>query len=124
MTRTWFDELTEDTAARDAEREARHTAREEKRRRQMAARHTPMAERLARLIRQLPEDERYQPRTLEFFRAALAPRYQGRNAHPAHVAQGLRDLGWKRRRKWRGVEEGFRAVWHPPTVPNRDSGIN
>ena len=124
MTRTWFDELTEDTAARDAEREARHVAREQKRRRQMEARHTPVAERLARLIRQLPEDERHQPRSLEFFQQALAPRYRGRRAHPAHVAQGLRDLGWTRRRQWRSTEEGFRAVWHPPTVPTRDSGTD
>ena len=124
MMKTWSDEVREDAAARDAERQAHHAAREQKRRQQMDARHTPMAERLARLIRQLPEDEREQPRNLEFFREALAPRYHGRSAHPAHVAQGLRDLGWKRRRKWRGVEEGFRAMWHPPSIPTRDKGTD
>ena len=124
MMKTWSDNMREDAAAHGAERQARHVAREQKRRRQMEARHTPMAERLARLIRQLPEDQRHQPRSLEFFQQALAPRYRGRRAHPAHVAQGLRDLGWTRRRQWRSTEEGFRAMWHPPTDATRDNDSN
>lgn len=121
MTKTWLDELRENAAVRDAELRARHAKREQRRRRQMEARHTPMAERLACLIRDLPEDERHQPRGLEFFQQALAPRYRGRRAHPAHVAQGLRDLGWRRHRNWRGTEAGFRAMWYPPTGTHREN---
>ena len=124
MTKTWSDNVREAAVVRDAEFHARQSVRERRRRRQMEARHTPMAERLARLIRGLPEDERHQPRSLEFFQQALAPRYRGRRAHPAHVAQGLRDLGWTRRRRWRSTEEGFRAMWHPPTEATRNNDSN
>jgi hypothetical protein len=75
-----------------------------------------MATRLKVIISAMPAVEQLQPRPLSFFVAALAPKYHGSRAHRGEVAEGLRQLGWIRERKWRGEANGFRALWLAPVI--------
>ena len=113
--RTWIDHLsatldspsdTDRAAAKEAKRRARHRLR-----------FVPMDERLAKLLAELPTDERNAPRPISFFRQALKSKYPSRGEGRASVAEigpALRRLGWRRERLWRNPESGFNTVWHPP----------
>lgn len=74
---------------------------------------TPLADRLKRLISDIPQDEQKIPRGIEWFRVRLKGR-GGRGAHPGELGLALRNLGWKRKRSWSNAESGFRALWIPP----------
>ena len=75
---------------------------------------TPLIDRLEKLIASIPEEERNVPRPLEFFRTRLRG-VEGRGAHPGQVGEALRKLGFTRKRAWSAVDDGFRALWMPPT---------
>ena len=112
--KTWADELKEEKANIEQQRRSRLELAQAGKRNLFEARHVPMAERLRRLIRDMPVEERNLPRHIDFFCEALAPRYHGRRAQRGQVASGLRELGWTRERRWRGDDEGFKALWWPP----------
>ena len=114
--KTWADELKEQHDILDQQRQAQHTKAQTAKRTAFEARHVPMAERLHRLIRDMPDEEQTLPRHIDFFCDVLAPRYHGKRAHRGQVASGLRDLGWKRARCWQQDNNGFRALWWPPGV--------
>lgn len=115
--KTWRDH-TNELAAEAARQRAEQAAREAD---QAELRGTPMTERIRRLLRPLPPEERVQPRTMEWFVEQLKPRWSGRRASPRDVGAALRHLGWTRTRAWRrtetGDEIGFRAYWLPPKTP-------
>ena len=77
-------------------------------------RHTPMTERITRVLRNMPESEQSKERPIEFFVHALAPKWSGKHAANREVAAALRELGWARVRCWRAELGGFRATWQPP----------
>lgn len=111
--RTWADNLT----ATQQQRADARAAKEQERRDRFERRHTPMHERIKRVIAAMPEDERPKPRELDFFVRVLAPKWFGRRAAAREVADGLRALGWERRRTWVGNSPGekrYATSWHPP----------
>ncbi|MEF8699334.1 MAG: hypothetical protein V5B33_08420 [Candidatus Accumulibacter sp. UW20] len=75
---------------------------------------TPLDQRLAKLLAEIPNDLKTAGLSLEALRVQLAGRYS-QTARASDVAAALRKLGWRRTRCWRGDEspEGFRATWHP-----------
>ena len=116
--KTWRDEQDEQREARDRDRLARRAEADAEQRRGFSLRHTSMEDRLLKLIGAMPEDEREQPRPISFFVNALRAKYPTRGrgrASPAEIGPALRALGWRRERKWRAEDQGFRALWIPPT---------
>lgn len=93
--------------AQCAEQAAQHTKWRE--------RLTPLDQRLAKLLAEIPDAIKVGGLPLEALRGQLAGRYS-QTARAADVAAALRKLGWTRTRCWRGDEspEGFRARWLPP----------
>src|SRR5690242_7313948 len=74
---------------------------------------TPLRNRLQRLLDDLPEATKRAGLPLH----AITERLRGRvcsRAHPGEVGTAFRELGWRRRRCWRGDQGGFRALWYPP----------
>ena len=115
MTRTWFDEMKDHLEAHQAEIQARREKREAEARAQFERRHTPMSERVARIIRAMPESERDKPRHLDFFVKALRSKWaKNGQAADREVADALRSLGWNRRRIWQGTGLPQVTLWHPP----------
>jgi len=108
---TWFDQQR----LRAAQHERQRAEQEQLNKQKGDMRRTPMKERVARIIRALPPEERDLPRSLRFFVEQLKPKFSGARAAPRDVARGLRELGWTRTRAWRSEAEGFRALWIPPT---------
>lgn len=74
---------------------------------------TPLVDRLRAFIQNLPLQEQFKPRSLEFYRRALKGR-QGRAAHPGETGEALRSLGFVRKRGWHEADGGFKAIWVPP----------
>lgn len=79
---------------------------------------TPLEERLKRLIASIPEEESNVPRSLEWYRTRLRG-IEGRGAHAGQVGDSLRALGFQRKRAWSSTENGFRALWYPPSNLNQ-----
>ena len=79
---------------------------------------TPLEERLKRLIASIPEEESNVPRSLEWYRTRLRG-IEGRGAHAGQVGDSLRALGFQRKRAWSYSENGFRALWYPPSNLNQ-----
>lgn len=114
--RLWVEEMQASINRTRAEHAAERAQAEANKAQLFEVRHTPMAARLKAIISAMPATEQVKPRPLSFFVAALAPKYHGSRAHRGEVAEGLRQLGWVRERKWRGEQEGFRALWIPPAT--------
>lgn len=118
---TWREKSAEKIADLDRQREERRAAKtDESRRGAPALRAVPMTARVQKIIAELPEEERQQPRPLAFFQELLRAKYPCRGigrASPGEVGTALRQLGWTRTRSWRGEAGGFRALWVPPTNP-------
>lgn len=112
--KTWLEEMQAQSAreAQAREQAARDKAAE------AAIRGVTMKERVRRVIRAIPDHERDQPRSIEFFIDKLAPKYAGARAAARDVARGLRENGWTRHRAWRASEGGFRSYWRPPEGAN------
>jgi len=108
--KTWLEALNEDMAKRAQEREAAAKAKMDK----AQLRQVPMRERIKRLVRAMPPDDRNLPRPIQYFVDQLAPRWNGSRACPRDVARGLRELGWSRCRYWKGEADGFKTHWIPP----------
>lgn len=92
-----------DRAAQEQQK-AEHEARD---------RLTPLETRLARLLVTIPRDVQKEGISLPVIQKMLRGRWRG-NPPPGHVGQALRDLGWRRVRRWRGNDIGFKALWFPP----------
>ena len=77
---------------------------------------TPLADRLARLLATIPDDVKREGLSLP----ALVPMLRGRwraEADAGQLGTAFRELGWRRERKWRGRDVGFKALWFPPGYP-------
>lgn len=79
-------------------------------------RHTPMTTRLRKLLNAMPEPQRMEPRPLQFFINALAPKYSGKRAASREVAQGLTELGFTKKRIWVSASHAYCAYWFPKEV--------
>ena len=97
---------------------AKHEAqREEQARAEAKAtreRLVPLDVRLKRLINSLAPEVKADGISLETLRKMLRGT-KGRGARSGAVGDELRRMGWKRARSWKKSENGFRALWFPPS---------
>jgi hypothetical protein len=77
---------------------------------------SPLKIRVAHLLQDIPEELQQEGLSLPALQAALRGR-QGRNASSAEIGVVLRRLGFRRERRWRGDDQGFRAVWRKRPSP-------
>lgn len=112
--KTWIDDINAKAQQEAALRQVAYNEAQSEKATTFERRHTPMRVRLTAIINAMPDDEKGKPRPLEFFVRALAPKYHGNRAHCGETADGLRLLGWTRKRCWHRQCDGFRALWHPP----------
>lgn len=100
-------------AAAIAEQERAEQERAEHRHSHINATHerlTPLKDRLAKLLGTIPVELQYgEGLSLASLQQSLRGR-SGGNCHPGELGRALRQLGFKRERRWRGGE-GFNAVW-------------
>lgn len=105
--------------ASDQLRAAQHaTTRvaEEKAKAQWAERLTPLEDRVAKLIDELPASLLSEGISLESLRRLLAGKWRG-NCHPGELGAALRKLGFVRRRSWSEGDGGFVARWFEQNAP-------
>jgi len=74
---------------------------------------TPLEDRLARVLADIPEEVKRQGLSLPNIQKMLKGRWRG-NCHPGELGACLRRSGWIRRRSWRGDEAGFFTLWRKP----------
>lgn len=72
---------------------------------------TPLEERLARLMANIPMEMQLEGLSLASLQTSLRGRWRG-NCHPGELGTALRKLGFKRERRW-ADDAGFRALWYP-----------
>ncbi len=76
---------------------------------------TPLEDRLAKVLATIPREVTRDGLSLP----TLVPLLRGRRcatANPGQLGVALRQLGWRRERKWRGGDLGFSALWYPPAA--------
>lgn len=72
---------------------------------------SPLQDRLSRLLETIPMELQREGLSLASLQAGLRGRWRGRS-HPGELGVALRNLGFKRKRDWKG-EGGFQALWFP-----------
>jgi hypothetical protein len=111
---TWADTMAAARRRQAADRQALYEDEQARKTEKFEARHVPMDQRIAALLRDLPDAERGQARHISFFTDSLKARWRGQRAHAGQVAEGLRRLGWTRTRSWNNKAGAFQARWRPP----------
>ncbi len=71
---------------------------------------TPLEERLAKLLANIPSEIKSQGISLPAIRTMLAGKWRGK-CHPGELGIALRRLGFKRRRNWSDGSQSFSALW-------------
>jgi hypothetical protein len=115
--RTWVEQQEDRQREQDELAAARQRADEQTRRSKYTLRLTPMDERLKRLIELIPEDERDEPRHINYFCTALKAKFPTRGdgfAAQSEVGPALSRLGWRRQRKWDPENYTYTTMWIPP----------
>ncbi len=80
--------------------------------RTLARRNKPLTEQISELMLTLPPQLRDRPWSMAELVARLTGKYRDR-PHTQHVGMALRQLGWRRERRWGRGYDGVR-VWSPP----------
>jgi hypothetical protein len=74
----------------------------------------PLSVRLSKLLSQISGEVQAEGLCLETLRKMLRGA-KGRGAHSGAIGDELRRMGWRRVRSWKKSENGFRALWFPPS---------
>lgn len=74
----------------------------------------PLNVRLKRLLDTIVPEVKADGIALETLRKMLRGA-KGRGAHSGAIGDELRRMGWRRVRRWGKSENGFRALWFPPS---------
>lgn len=73
----------------------------------------PLDQRLKSLLDDIPDQVKVDGLSLPVLQRMLKGRRRG-SCHPGELGTALRKLGYKRQRKWKGVQEGFVSTWKRP----------
>ena len=71
---------------------------------------TPLEDRLAKLLANIPAEIKSQGLSLPALRTMLAGKWRGK-CHPGELGIALRRLGYERRRNWSDGSKSFCAMW-------------
>ena len=102
------DELTEAQTKSASIADAQATA-------QWTERLTPLEDRLAKLLANIPAEIKSQGLSLPALRTMLAGKWRGK-CHPGELGIALRRLGYERRRNWNDGSQSFCALWYQSDV--------
>lgn len=75
---------------------------------------TPLEDRLAKLLANIPAEIKSQGLSLPALRTMLAGKWRGK-CHPGELGIALRRLGYERRRNWSDGTQSFSALWFMTT---------
>jgi|GEM_PF-1174219 hypothetical protein len=103
--RSRCDELTEAQTKTASIADAKATA-------EWTERLTPLEDRLAKLLANIPAEIKSQGLSLPAIRNMLAGKWRGK-CHPGELGIALRRLGYNRKRNWYGKTQSFSALWFP-----------
>ncbi len=98
------DELTEAKTKTASLADAKATA-------QWTERLTPLEDRLAKLLANIPAEIKSQGLSLPAIRTMLAGKWRGK-CHPGELGMALRRMGYERRRNWSAGTQSFCALWY------------
>jgi hypothetical protein len=76
---------------------------------------TPLEDRLAKLLANIPAEIKSQGLSLPALRTMLAGKWRGK-CHPGELGIALRRLGYERRRNWSDGIQSFCALWYQSDV--------
>ena len=76
---------------------------------------TPLEDRLAKLLTNIPAEIKSQGLSLPALRTMLAGKWRGK-CHPGELGIALRRLGYERRRNWNDGSQSFCALWYQSDV--------
>ena len=76
---------------------------------------TPLEDRLAKLLANIPAEIKSQGLSLPAIRNMLAGKWRGK-CHPGELGIALRRLGYERRRNWNDGSQSFCALWYQSDV--------
>ncbi|PUE41638.1 hypothetical protein [Limnohabitans sp. Bal53] len=76
---------------------------------------TPLEDRLAKLLANIPAEIKSQGLSLPALRTMLAGKWRGK-CHPGELGIALRRLGYERRRNWSDGGQSFCALWYQSDV--------
>ena len=76
---------------------------------------TPLEDRLAKLLADIPAEIKSQGLSLPALRTMLAGKWRGK-CHPGELGIALRRLGYERRRNWSDGGQSFCALWYQSDV--------
>ena len=76
---------------------------------------TPLEDRLAKLLANIPAEIKSQGLSLPALRTMLAGKWRGK-CHPGELGIALRRLGYERRRNWNDGSQSFCALWYQSDV--------
>ena len=102
--RSRCDELTEAQTKAASIADAKATA-------DWTERLTPLEDRLAKLLADIPAEIKSQGLSLPALRTMLAGKWRGK-CHPGELGIALRRLGYERRRNWSDGSQSFCALWY------------
>lgn len=97
------DEITEAQTKAASGADAKATA-------EWTERLTPLEDRLAKLLTNIPAEIKSQGLSLPALRTMLAGKWRGK-CHPGELGSALRRLGYERRRNWAAGSNSFSALW-------------
>jgi hypothetical protein len=82
---------------------------------QWTERLTPLEDRLAKLLANIPVEIKSQGLSLPAIRTMLAGKWRGK-CHPGELGIALRRLGYERRRNWAVGTQSFSALWYESNI--------
>jgi len=113
MTSAYIKGLRAEVAVVAAEAQAQRADHERAAAQAVRDRLVPLEQRLARLLKNIPDEIQQQGVSLSTLQRSLRGRWRG-CAHSGEIGLALRRLGHRRERRWQGEASAFRALWYPP----------
>ena len=71
----------------------------------------PLVQRVADLVDTIPAEVQQSGIELRDLQRRLVGRQNGKQCHCGELGHALRQLGFRRERRWIDAENGFRAIW-------------
>jgi hypothetical protein len=107
---TYMDSVRAQSETQISNKLATREASNQKSEAEWTERLTPLENRLAKLLANIPADIKSQGLSLPALRTMLAGKWRGK-CHPGELGVALRLLGFKRRRNWSDVSQSFCTLW-------------
>lgn len=112
---TYMDSVRAQSETQISNKLATREASNQKSEAEWTERLTPLEDRLAKLLANIPAEIKSQGLSLPALRTMLAGKWRGK-CHPGELGMALRRLGYERRRNWSDGIRSFCALWYQSDV--------